>query len=101
LVTTGSIFAVDVVPNGTPTVEQVKWVPLVRYFSESTFIMDVVSFDSLAEYVRQRIVPTLEEAHQAIASNMQFLNPEWLKQEYGESSDAAFTEWLEDFRSSQ
>jgi hypothetical protein len=100
LVTSAKIFAVDVVPNGTPTVRQVKWTPLVRYFSDGAFLMDVVSFDSLAEYVHSRVTPALEETKRAIASKIQFFNPEWLQEQYGESSSSEFGEWLDDSRSS-
>jgi len=101
LVTAGNIFTVDVIPGGAPVVAEAQWVPLVRHFSKSSFMMDVVSFNCLATYVQQRVFPRLKEANETLASHIEMFDPEWLKQQYGESSDPVFMEWLEDFRSSQ
>jgi hypothetical protein len=100
LITAGTIFTVDVVPDGIPVVRPVKWSPVTRQFSDYSFMMDVVSFDCIDDYLDQRIFPTLTEAHEVLASNMQLFNPEWLQHQYGESSDPNFRMWLEVFRSS-
>jgi hypothetical protein len=98
LVTSSDLFAVEMFPNRTPEVRQVGWAPLVRYFSESTFVVDVVTFSSLEEYVQSRIVPTLQETKDAIVNKMQFFNPEWLQNEFGEAPESEFGEWLHSFR---
>ena len=102
LITAGNIFAVNVVPDGTPTVTAVKWVPLVRNFSEDefSFMMDVVTFDSIEEYLKERVFPTLKEANQSVSSHLELFNPEWLRKQYGKSSDPIFIAWLEDIRPS-
>jgi len=96
LVTAGNIFTVEVVPDDAPIVTKADWVPLVRYFSDSAFLMDVVSFDSIGIYLQTRVFSLLNEASEALRSHIQFFDPKWLNQQYGESSDPEFLSWLQD-----
>lgn len=100
LVTAGKVFAVDVVEDEAPSVNPVIWAPLVRHFSDRAFMMDVVTFDGIEGYVNERIFPLLDEVERILEDNLNFFNPEWLRQEYGKSSDPDFVKWLEDYRSS-
>jgi hypothetical protein len=96
-ITAGRIFAVDVVPDQTPTVRLAKWVPLVRNLDDdnSSFMMDVVSYDFLEEYMEERVLTTISDAHRVISEHLEYFDPHWLQQHYGESSDSTFLAWLQ------
>ena len=100
LITAGDVFAVDVVPNGEPTAKKVKWASLIRIFAEESFLMDVVSFNHVGDYLQERVLSIHGEAKQTLARNVEMFNPEWLIEKYGHSSDPIFSAWLKDFLSS-
>jgi hypothetical protein len=97
LITAGEIFAVDVLPNEEPTVKKVKWASLMRKFAHEEFLMDVVSFDYVGDYLQERVLSIQEEAKQTLAQNIRIFNPELLVKEYGSTSDPTFLAWLEEF----
>jgi hypothetical protein len=100
LVTAGTIYTVDVMSGGSPIVAEAQWVPLIRHFSKSSFMMDVVRFEYLEAYVIERILPRLAEANELLTRNIDVFNPEQLQQQFGECSDPIFAAWLENYRSS-
>lgn len=100
LVTAGTIYTVDVMSGGSPVVAEAQWVPLIRHFSKSSFMMDVVRFECLEAYVIERIFPRLTEVNELLTRNIDAFNPEWLQQQFGECSDPVFAAWLENYQSS-
>jgi hypothetical protein len=100
LVTAGTIYTVDVMSGDSPIVAEAPWVPLIRHFSKSSFMMDVVRFECLETYVSERILPRLAEASELLTRNIDVFNPEQLRQQFGECSDPIFAAWLENYRTS-
>jgi hypothetical protein len=98
LVTYGDVYAVNVTSDETPSVTRVNWSPLVRQFEKHPFLMDVVGFSHIDDYLKQRVFPTLEDAKRVLTPLVNVFNPEWLVKEYGEPSDSKFDEWLTEFR---
>ena len=95
LVTAGSIFTVDVIEDQTPAVAPVSWAPLIRQFSEGPFLMDVVTYDAIEEYVEKRVYPIHDDIEQALRAKINLFNPEWLRREYGEPADPKLIASLE------
>jgi hypothetical protein len=99
LVTSGSIFAIDMTESEAPNVSLTPWAPLVRNFSNRSFMMDVVTYDAMEEYVKGRIFPLIDDVSKIVKSSLKLFDPVWLEKEYGGSADSDFNAWLEYFRS--
>ena len=97
LVTSGDVYTVDVTSNTTPTVAQAAWAPLTRHFDDGLFQMDVVGFSHIEKYLKERVIPVLEDAKKVMRSHMQWFNPEWLQGRYGTPSDVKFYQWLTEY----
>jgi len=59
--------------------------------------MDVVGFSHIEKYLKERVIPVLEDAKKVMRSHMQWFNPEWLQGRYGTPSDVKFYQWLTEY----
>lgn len=98
LVTSSDLYTVDVTSEDKPTVTVAAWAPLVRHFNDGLFLMDVVNFDHISDYLRQRVHPVIEDAMSALSPNVHVFDPEWLMAQYGKPADPTFDKWLSEFK---
>ena len=102
IVTSGQIFVVDVT-SGQPEINEAKWAKIKRTFKSKELSCDlradVVSFQHWEEYLDARIVKVVKSAHDVLAKNTHFFDPEWLSANLGEPEYSEyFHEWLNHVR---
>jgi hypothetical protein len=98
LVTSAPVYTVDVTSEKTPLVTRAPWAPLTRHFKDGLFMMDVVDFNHLDTYLKERIFPSIEDARKAISEHAGVFDPEWLVAQFGQPSDATFNKWMSEFK---
>ena len=103
VVTAGPIFTVAVNDDREPTINEVQWSTLRRYFNSrdlrTVLRADVATFASLDTYLSQRVTATVDNARRVLEQNIHLYDPRWLLSNFGQPKQTAFfNSWLEAMR---